>query len=37
LQIEESDLQKRINEVGIYPSPDAGGLPVYPASELLNL
>ncbi|MTI02108.1 TniQ family protein [Roseibium sp. RKSG952] len=37
LQIEESDLQKRINEVGIYPSPDAGGLPVYPASELLSL
>ncbi len=37
LQIEESDLQKRINEAGICPSPDADGLPVYSTSELLSL
>lgn len=37
LQIEESDLQKRIDEAGIRPSPDADGLPVYPAPELLSL
>ncbi len=37
LQIDESDLQKRINEAGVCPSPAAVGLPVYSASELLNL
>lgn len=36
LYIEESELQKRISKAGISPAPDAGGLPVYRASDLLD-
>lgn len=37
LQIGESELQERINEAGICPSPEADGLPVYFADDLLKL